>query len=84
MEAYRHDPFQETGVRFWGNLPLKGPLLHNGGDLRIVNIQDAEASHIDTAETVRLQVYGHEILEEEQEREKISFNQPELSFIVAG
>lgn len=38
MEAYRHDPFQETGVWFWGNLPLKGPLLHNGGNLRIVHV----------------------------------------------
>lgn len=84
MEAYRHDPFQETGVWFWGNLPLKRPLLHNGGNLRIVHVQDAEAGHIDTAEAVRLQVYGHEILEEEKEREKISFNRPESSFIVAG
>lgn len=59
---YRHDALQQARVRFRWDLPLHWPFLHYRCNLGIIHIEDAEAGHVDATETIRLQVYGHQVL----------------------
>ena len=65
MFIYRHDSLQQPGVGLVGDLSLVGPLLHDGGHLGVVHVEDPEACQVDPTEAVGVKVDGHQVLRTE-------------------